>query len=367
MSSQKGCKFCIRHGLPVLPVRPAVMAIDDTLPHLPASINVPVEAQGETAWTARLLREGFLYIWAESGKRWINYFATSEGYYYPLPEDGDVPPDVINGKRKPCITQPTELASASLITLPVKSAGMKNGVFWFCWSEVEWTAAVRKKHEDAAYRSQFMQRFDLDAWIKSGQAAQVIALSALTDTVAEYSIKASAANVKEWSVAPWKSTKPKEGMNLLSAANRLFPDKGAMVFLQDPVAVAQDVSWLANSRLNRKFYENPEYTRELALTAAVHGLKDSICAQYERDIVLGEKIEESIIKAGYEDPTGESSLGALVVSILKSQRDVITLEKQVDKKWHAEYGKYYDKSKEDAFTRAFNDEIKNMMRQLLFQ
>jgi hypothetical protein len=40
---------------------------------------------------------------------------------------------------------------------------MKNGVFWFCWSEVEWTPAVRIKHEDASYRIQYMQRFDMDA------------------------------------------------------------------------------------------------------------------------------------------------------------------------------------------------------------
>ncbi|MCU6670392.1 hypothetical protein M8013_16760 [Enterobacteriaceae bacterium H4N4] len=62
MSTQKGCKFCIRHGLPVLPIRPAIVASEDTLPHLSDNIKVPVKAQGETAWTGRLLREGFLYI-----------------------------------------------------------------------------------------------------------------------------------------------------------------------------------------------------------------------------------------------------------------------------------------------------------------
>lgn len=187
MSTQKGCKFCIRYGLPILPVRPAVVAKDDALPLLPGSVTVPAVAKGETVWTGRLLREGYLYIWSESGNRWINYFVTRDGYYYPLPENGDVPPDIANGKSKPCVTQPEELASASLITLPVKPLGMKNGVFWFCWSEVEWTPAVRTKHEDVSYRIQYMQRFDMDAWINSGKADQTIAISALTETVAEYS------------------------------------------------------------------------------------------------------------------------------------------------------------------------------------
>ncbi|MTH48950.1 toxin VasX, partial [Intestinirhabdus alba] len=57
MSSPEGCKFCRRYGLPVLPVRPAVMAQDELLPRLPENINVPVPPRGETAWTARLLRQ----------------------------------------------------------------------------------------------------------------------------------------------------------------------------------------------------------------------------------------------------------------------------------------------------------------------
>jgi hypothetical protein len=49
MSTKKGCKFCTRHGLPLLPVRPALMSQDDELPHLPSSLRPPLAAQGETA------------------------------------------------------------------------------------------------------------------------------------------------------------------------------------------------------------------------------------------------------------------------------------------------------------------------------
>ncbi|MDN2614003.1 hypothetical protein OB912_02475 [Enterobacter kobei] len=252
MSTQKGCKFCTRYGLPLLPVRPAVVAKDDALPLLPGSVTVPAVAKGETAWTGRLLREGYLYIWSESGNRWINYFVTGEGYYYPLPENGDVPPDIANGKVKPCITQPEELASASLITLPVKPSGMKNGVFWFCWSEVEWTPAVRTKHEDASYRIQCMQPFDMDAWINSGKADQVIAISALTETVAEYSKSGKNCSARIWSPAPWKAATTYEALLIKKSADKLYPNKGAMIVLQDPPAVLQDLSAVIDYELQKK-------------------------------------------------------------------------------------------------------------------
>ena len=60
MSNTKGCKFCRRYGLPVLPVRPAVIERGDRLPTLPGSITVPVAAEGEADYTARLMRRGYI-------------------------------------------------------------------------------------------------------------------------------------------------------------------------------------------------------------------------------------------------------------------------------------------------------------------
>ncbi|MGV2470190.1 hypothetical protein FO520_23655, partial [Bacillus subtilis] len=86
------------------------------------------------AYTLRLLRSGYLNIWDERGNSWINYFVTENGFYYPLPENGEVPEMIQNGTIKPCITEPLELARASLVTLPVFPPPMKNGLFWFSWS-----------------------------------------------------------------------------------------------------------------------------------------------------------------------------------------------------------------------------------------
>ena len=231
---------------------------------------------------------------------------------------------------------------------------MKNGLFWFGWSEVEWTEDVRRKHEDAGYRSRYMQRFDMDAWLSSGQGEQVIALSALKETVAEYSRGAESSTLAAWSPAPWKSRTLPEGIHLLQAADKLYAGKGAIILLQDPVAVAQDISWLANYRINKNFYENPRYTRELALTAAAGELKQSICAQYEREIVLNDQIGELNAGHGYYTPHGMFVPGSAAVGEALHQRNIHLLAPRIEAKWQEEYGKYYDKAQEKVFTDAFN-------------
>mgnify|MGYP006970790863 CR=1 FL=1 len=127
MNTTHGCNFCRRMGMPLLPIRPAVMAKGDDLPSLPSDFSPSIQPEGETDYTARLLRKGFLYIWSEQCRYWLNYFVTDDGYFYPLPLNGNIPPRLIDGELKPCITQPQELAAASLITLTMKPPGIKNG------------------------------------------------------------------------------------------------------------------------------------------------------------------------------------------------------------------------------------------------
>ncbi|NMP26615.1 hypothetical protein GW590_07040 [Rahnella sp. SAP-1] len=352
MNTKKGCKFCTRHGLPLLPVRPAVMSQDDVLPQLPSTLTPPLAAQGETAWTARLLREGFLYIWAESGQYWKSYFATADGYYYPLPEHGDVPPDIVSGKVKPCISEPTELAAASLVTLPVKPLGMKNGLFWFSWSEVAWTDAVRKQHEDAAYRSQYMQRFDMDAWVTSGKAEQALPISGLSDIVAEYSAKAGSCKIKKWCPSPWKNATPIAGENIRLAADSLYAGKGAILLLQDPPAILQELSALIDYDLQDQVYNNPLYKRELALASAISGLKEAMMRQFERDYIEKSESEERVVLHG---PFGYSANSDLPDNMYTPLADR-NMNSTVAKKW-AEYEQYYEPDKMAAFQQKFSQAL----------
>ena len=51
-------------------------------------VSLPVAAEGEADYAARLMRQGYLYILAERSQRWMNYYATCDGYFYPLPVSG---------------------------------------------------------------------------------------------------------------------------------------------------------------------------------------------------------------------------------------------------------------------------------------
>ncbi|MEW9208421.1 T6SS effector BTH_I2691 family protein [Citrobacter werkmanii] len=357
MSQKQGCNFCTRQGLALLPVRPGIKGLEDRAPDFPATFTPqPVTAQGETAYTTRLLREGFLYIWNEMAGSWINYYVTQEGFYYPLPESGNVPPTVVDGKTKPCITEPAELARASLITLPVMPPPYQNGVFWFAWSEVEWTDAVRKQHEDAGYQARYMQRFDMNAWLNSGKAENVVSMSALTETVAEYSRGADSCDLRLWSPVYWKKAKVLDGTNLFQAAEVLSPGKGGIILLPDPVAVTQEISALCNWRLDKNFTSNPEYTRGLALSSALAGLQDAMCSQFERNLLEQDERMENQIRYGWETtggiPIPSQPLRADSLHELNNQ----VLSATVAEHW-APYEKYIDRSKEKTFLDKYDQAL----------
>ncbi|ELE9729721.1 hypothetical protein RM407_003400 [Enterobacter kobei] len=357
MSQKQGCNFCTRQGLALLPVRPGIKGRDDRAPDFHTTFTpLPVTVQGETAYTTRLLREGFLYIWNEMAGSWINYYVTQDGFYYPLPESGNVSPTVANGKTKPCITEPAELARASLITLPVMPSPYQNGVFWFAWSEVEWTDAVRKRHEDAGYQARYMQRFDLNVWLNSGKAENVVSISVLTETVAEYSYGADSSDIRHWSPSYWKRAKALDGTNLFQAAEALSPGKGGMIMLPDPVAVVQELSALSNYRLAINFSNNPEYKRGLALSSALSGLQNAMCTQFARDLLAQGERMESRTRYGWET-TG----GIMIPAQPERANDLHELnnsvmETQVSERWAA-YEKYIDRDQEKAFLKKYDDAL----------
>jgi hypothetical protein len=357
MSHSQGCEFCRRRGLALLPVRPALKGEGDCAPGLPETITPPLALQGETAWAARLLREGFLYIWDEQASRWSGYFCTCEGFFYPLSLENGAPPAVVSGRIKPCITEPLELARASLITLPVRPAPFQYGVFWFAWSEVEWTDAVRKRHEAAAYRERYMQRFDMARWLASGQADNVVPIATLSQTVAEYSEEAERSEMRAWSPTPWKNATALDGANLLLAAQSLSPGQGGIIMLSDPVATVQEISTLINYRLTSRFSASPEFERGLALTSLLSGLKEAMCTQFARDILTQNEQAEISTRYGGESaggiarpplPAHASALHALNDSMLQTH---------VNARW-ANYEKYIDRDKEREFLERYDSALR---------
>jgi len=353
MSHEQGCKFCRRYGLPVLPVRPAIMEKGDTLPVLPDNITVPVTAEGGAEYTARLMRQGYLYILPERSPRWINYYVTGDGYYYPLPEDGSVLPDLERGERKPCITRPQELATASLVTLPVNPPGMLNGIFWFAWSEEQWTPAVRRQHEDPAWRSRYMQPFDMDAWLMRHSAQQALPFSQLS-CVAEYSPGLRNSTLKNWTPSPLKTVSSHSAADLQHAAHTLKAESGAILLLSDPVGVATEISALARYRMQKAIDTNPELKRGTALMTMLSSVELAMRNYFYLSAETGDEKFEQQMRTGWDSPAGPHFPAPDVADRMHVLNEA-SRKDRVDEAWQNGYEKYIDRPQVEAFSQTLKE------------
>lgn len=353
MSNEKGCTFCRRYGLPILPVRPAVIEKGDTLPVLPNNISMPVMAEGGAEYAARLMRQGYLYIWAERSRRWINYYATGDGYFYPLPENGIVPPRVECGEMKPCITQPAELAAASLVTLPVKPAGMPNGVYWFAWSEEQWTPAVRQQHEEETFRSRYMQKFDMDAWLRNHSGQQALPFSQLS-SVAEYSPGLHSSTLKNWTPSPLKTIGSHSATDLQQAAEALNAGNGAILILADPVGVATEISALARYRMQQAIATDQSLSRGIALQTMLGSVELAMRNHFYLSAETGDARFEQQMRYGWDSPAGPHFPAPDVADRMRVLNDASRADR-VDEAWQSGYEKYIDRTRERAFSQTLKD------------
>ncbi|KOY60050.1 hypothetical protein AM629_21555, partial [Photorhabdus heterorhabditis] len=162
------------------------------------------------------------------------------------------------------------------------------------------TDAVRKKHEDPAYRARYMQRFDMEKWLNSGEGENALPFSSLTDTVAEYHTRIDTnRRIADYTRSQWNGKYLFDQNNLWWAERELMPGKGVILFLPDPVAMVQDITALMNYRLKTQFHENPHYIRGIALSASLGTLKEALCRQFERDQISGYETLETQIQYGY--------------------------------------------------------------------
>ncbi|EMP0254035.1 TPA: T6SS effector BTH_I2691 family protein [Klebsiella michiganensis] len=353
--NNQGCGFCSRYGLPILPVRPGIADNHDNIPYLPENISPSIAPRGRSAYTGRLLREGYLHVYDEMINRWQDYYVTEEGYYYPLPGCGDVPPRLLSGEMKPCITKPEELAKASLITLPVMPPPMKNGIFWFAWSQNKWTPAVRKKYEDPAVRQKIMQRFDMDGWLNRGNGEKLLALSQVTKVVAEYSPMSAYAEIKDYSASYFQPL-PLAATNLINSAEKLMPGKGAILVLQEPVAILQEISSLLSYQTTRDLYGNEKYIWKHSLASTLIGLKESMTRQMARDKIASVEFTSMSEKLGTKTREG---LDLLPSPELAKQRNAdldATLNSRVETEWQT-YASHYDEKQLEQFIKEFNEEV----------
>jgi hypothetical protein len=301
------CETCEKKGLPVLLVRPSVMAKELSAPALSSNFSSNATSSimlGEHAqYTQRLLRSGYVYVYDERYRnQWDEYFVTGDGYLTKLP------------KRMACSPIPpkppaTDFACArtgarpmaSVIT--IRNAKHANTV-WFGFSDVQWTDVVMREHNDTAHRQLHMSKVTLTGG-KIAPQKWAEPLEQVRDLVPEYSGQMNGALSKSLlrEAAPFQfNHRDGEWQSLMTAYQAMCPKGGAaIVMLADPVGIVTEVAHLMEYR-KVSFITRPEYQRPMSVASAIAGMEYALKEQAKvTEIEEGEK-QAKRYEDGYETP-----------------------------------------------------------------
>lgn len=194
--SSQGCSFCGRQGIPILPLRYAVIpdylvagrgadSVRKLLGDKDSALGA-VPALGGHRYAVRALREGFLYVYLNSPGLWQVYSITAAGHLRLLPDPDDI--DAKAGKEMSiqCRRSGDHIPASFLhIEDPARTP-----VIWLAFSSARWSATVRQAYETDP--SKRMQRVDVSALssapntVKDAFGLEADAAQRLEETVEEY-------------------------------------------------------------------------------------------------------------------------------------------------------------------------------------
>ncbi|MFC0179947.1 T6SS effector BTH_I2691 family protein [Thorsellia kenyensis] len=394
MSEKNSCTFCHREGLAILPVRPRI--IKDEIANnykcnLPDTISVPVAATKQTSYVGSELRSGYLYVYNEQTEEWLDFYATPDGYYYPLISGVSADQAVMKGEIKPCAREANELARASFITLPYFNNLLFNSVFWFAWAKVEWTDVVRKRHEYPNYRNKYMQKFDMKKWVEKQTEDNCYLLEQLKETIIEYNIPQSDKDKLVYNFFDLKNTPfliPKFLFSeVQEIADEFFSLKGdknpdaliqeaqavsgkikpLIIVLNDPVAIMEDIGKLCDDFPKNEIFSNPKYERGIWLNSTLNLVKENVIKQ-EFDAIMEEKITNKIALASYmsQSHIGASDMANAMPYVRESTKEQYEDEamKKALNTW-ATYDKYIDGEQQQAFNQTVNKLVEKLEKEVI--
>ncbi len=188
MTQNKKCDNCEKSGLPILPVRYAVLpkAAGAKLPAGITGKGMTDIALHEHQYGLRILREGWLFVFYEKGARgrhyWEAYRVTPDGRLWkqamPLPR---VP------KTDPACAKKSVAVQMDMLAIEQPE---KCGKVWLAFSEHAWHDETFKQYAgNATLRAQRMQMIEPAHWIGAGKDPHghaVEATEASIDDVIEY-------------------------------------------------------------------------------------------------------------------------------------------------------------------------------------
>lgn len=161
-AAHEGCPFCMRTGVPILPLRYAVIPNYLTAGRGSASIKelLPNSALSNTPslqthrYTMRTLRAGYVYVYLNTPGLWQVYSVTPAGNLRLEADPDDF--DEKHGREMPAQCQRNgDNIPASFIHIEDPE---RTPVIWLAFSTARWTPAVRERYEQDPARR--MQRFE---------------------------------------------------------------------------------------------------------------------------------------------------------------------------------------------------------------
>lgn len=314
----KTCSVCDQKGLPILPLRYAVARSDKTVRERAPQLQAPFGAGitdiplpgDHAAYTLRMLRPGYLYVFNEARGEWKAYVVNDDSYLMEFPVHSKSPPIICDAE--PCSRMQSS-ASGRCIMIP--DAG-KASTVWLGFSDTAWTPAVLERHRSESYRKRHMQRIDVAAWAKGKKSPatqpHVQRLDKLTQLIAEFALKApEQTQLTPWEIAAHKAKNACSPENKRSVLLQLLTLKGypavaysshhynnaqlaaaplldaataaagsltpAMVAVNDPVGVTMEISELIRAHI-RAFEARDDRGWKKATSVAIQGLREAIQA-----------------------------------------------------------------------------------------
>lgn len=329
MTTTKKCEFCDKRGLPLLLVRDGVAAVQS---HAPVSSDPTFKIAPKAAhYTKRLIRSGYVNVHDDARKRWETYFVTPEGYFFKMLQTPGVKP-VLPAKPFNCPDQ-GHRAIASCITIPDPKNATK---VWIGFSDVLWTDAVRKAHEDPAYRKRHMVEIDVQAALGGGKVAHAHPIAQAPAMVAEYAMDAK----KGQQAFAWNpfvfSPRQGQGARLIQECEAMRPGKGLVLTVPDPAGTAQELALLMKHYADI-FNSNPDRKRKLTASNAIQGIERAVRVQSELGEISGaEKMADEQIS--------HNPLGHLLFESTRRQTENLRNVTETEAQRGANYGwKKYEK------------------------
>lgn len=264
----KKCEFCDKRGLPLLLVRNAIAAVGSGAP-LASALEIELDARA-AHYTKRLLRSGYVNVYDEARKRWESYFVTPEQYFFKISETPGVVP-VLPAKPFNCPDQGHAAIASCVMVSDPKNAS----IVWIGFSDVLWTAAVRERNEDAAYRKRHMVGIDVKAALAGGMVPHTRPITQVSAVVAEYAMdRIKGAKAFVWNQGRF-APRQTSTARLIAECEAIQPGKALIVTVPDPVGLAQELALLMVRNV-KVFNQNPERRRHLAANASITAIEAGV-------------------------------------------------------------------------------------------